>query len=96
MTDEEVERAIETLLNNQANFELQLEKTNQQIERTNQQLGILADSQNEFTQIAASAFESQAEVNANLRASLASLAETVSKLAATVERYLGDGGDGKP
>jgi prefoldin subunit 5 len=38
MTGDEVERAIETLLNNQANFEVQLEKTNQQLGQTNQQV----------------------------------------------------------
>jgi chromosome segregation ATPase len=38
MTGDEVERAIETLLNNQDNFEVQLEKTNQQLGQTNQQV----------------------------------------------------------
>jgi two-component system CheB/CheR fusion protein len=38
MTPEEIERAIETLLNNQANYELQLERTNRQLEQTNDQL----------------------------------------------------------
>jgi ABC-type transporter Mla subunit MlaD len=38
MTPEEIERAIETLLNNQANYELQLERTNQQVEQTSKQL----------------------------------------------------------
>jgi chromosome segregation ATPase len=39
MTPEEMERAIEIVLNNQANFEVQLEKTIRQVEETNQQLG---------------------------------------------------------
>ncbi len=89
MTNEEVERAIETLLQNQANFEIQLEKTNQQVERTSHQLGILAESQNEFTQIVTRAFESQAEINSSLRASVSSLAETV-------ERFINNGRNGKP
>lgn len=88
MTNEQVERAIETLLRNQSNFELQLEKTNQQIERTNQQLGILADSQNEFTEIVTQAFESQAKVNNDLRSSVNSLTETVKALAETVDRFI--------
>ena len=39
MTPEEIERAFEIVLNNQANFEIQLEKTNRQVEETNRQLG---------------------------------------------------------
>jgi chromosome segregation ATPase len=38
MTPEEIERAIETLLNNQANHELQLERTSQQLAQTDKQL----------------------------------------------------------
>jgi prefoldin subunit 5 len=38
MTSDQVERAIETLLTNQATFETQLERTNQQIEQTNRQI----------------------------------------------------------
>ncbi|HEX8652969.1 MAG TPA: hypothetical protein VF708_19290 [Pyrinomonadaceae bacterium] len=39
MTPEEMERAIEIVLNNQAHFEVQLEKTIRQVEETNRQLG---------------------------------------------------------
>jgi septal ring factor EnvC (AmiA/AmiB activator) len=39
MTPEEMERAIEIVLNNQASFEVQLEKTIRQVEETNRQLG---------------------------------------------------------
>ena len=63
MTSEEMERAIETLLNNQANYELQLEQTNRQIEQTNKQLGILAESQRELAQIVLQHVESQGEIN---------------------------------
>ena len=38
MTSEEMERAIEILLNNQARYELQLEQTNRQLEQTNEQV----------------------------------------------------------
>lgn len=63
MTSEEMERAIETLLNHQANYGLQLEQTNRQIEETNKQLGILAESQREFMQIVLPHIESQGEIN---------------------------------
>ena len=38
MTGDEMQSAIEFLLRNQANFEVQLEKTNQQLARTDKQL----------------------------------------------------------
>jgi chromosome segregation ATPase len=38
MTPEEIERAFEIVLNNQANFEIQLEKTNRQVDATNRQV----------------------------------------------------------
>ena len=46
MTGEEMERAVEIILNNQANFELQFEKTNQQIEETNKRLSIFIEETN--------------------------------------------------
>ena len=42
MTGEEMERAIEFLLQGRANFETRLEQTNQQIAETNRQLQITA------------------------------------------------------
>jgi hypothetical protein len=55
MTSEEMERAIEILLNNQASYEHQFERTNRQIEQTNRQLertdkqlGILVETQRKF------------------------------------------------
>jgi hypothetical protein len=88
MTSEEMERAIETLLNNQANYELQLEQTNRQIEQTNKQLGILAESQREFMQIVLQHVESQGEINKAIRGSIRDLSNTV-------ERYISEGRNGK-
>jgi chromosome segregation ATPase len=48
MTSDEMQSAIEFLLRNQANFEVQLEKTNQQLARTDQQLE-RTDQQMELT-----------------------------------------------
>lgn len=47
MTSEEMERAIEILLNNQARYELQQEQTNQQLRETNEQTGALFKQTNE-------------------------------------------------
>jgi chromosome segregation ATPase len=95
MTPEEIERAIETLLNNQANYELQLERTNQQLERTNQQLehtgrqvAMLAESQREFMQVVLQHIESQGEINKAIRGSIRDLSNTV-------ERYISEGRNGK-
>lgn len=89
MTGEEVERAIETLLDNQATFETQLERTNQQLERTNQQieqtnrrLEMHAESQTEFIQVVLKHIEAQGETNHSMRSAvqnLASVVETLSK-----------------
>jgi hypothetical protein len=95
MTPEEIERAIETLLNNRANYELQLEKTNRQLEQTNRQLeqtnkqvGMLAESQREFMQIVLQHIESQGEINKAIRGSIRDLSNTV-------ERYISEGRNGK-
>jgi DNA polymerase elongation subunit (family B) len=96
MTNEEFERAIEHILNLQANFEVQLEKTNQQlaetdaqvkrtsrqIEETNKRLDIYAETQTEFIKIVTKHIEAQGEINASLRASLA---RTDSRLDALID-----------
>ncbi len=38
MTNEEMERAIETVLNNQANYKIQLERTNKRLELIDKRL----------------------------------------------------------
>ena len=84
MTGGEMERAVEIILNNQANFELQVEKTNQQIEETNKRLGtfiedtdkrfgIFAETQTEFIQITLRHIEAQGEINSSLRVMLREL-----------------------
>lgn len=82
MTGEEVERAIETLLGNQATFETQLERTNRQIEQTNRRLEMHAESQTEFIQVVLKHIEAQGEINASMRSAmqnLTSIVETLSK-----------------
>jgi len=94
MTGEEMERAIEIILNNQANFELQFEKTNQQIEETNKRLslfigetdkrfGIFAETQTEFIQITLRHIEAQGEINASIRSTVREIKETTRELKET-------------
>lgn len=66
MTNEEMERGIEFLLKNQANFEAQLLQTSQQVE-------MLARTQVEFTQFVRSNLEAQSELNQSLREAVRAL-----------------------
>ncbi len=81
MTGEEMERAIEFLLQSHATFESRLdrivetmerrsEETDRRFVQTNKQIEILADSQNDLTQI-------------------------VARLADSVERFISQGGNGQ-
>jgi hypothetical protein len=76
MTGEEMERAIEFLLKQQANFEAQLTQTSKQIEA-------LAKTHAEFTGFARSNLETQSELNRSLRETVRAL--TISQ-ARTDER----------
>jgi len=81
MTNEEMERSIEFLLNSQASLETkieqtneqvkqtsrQIEQTNRQMEQTNKRLDMYAETQNEFMQIVLRHIEAQGEINASLR-----------------------------
>jgi hypothetical protein len=85
MTNDEVERAIEILLNNQANFDVRLvklaeqsERTDRQVQETSRQLAVTnmrleayAETQAQFIQVVTRHIEAQGEINASLRASLA-------------------------
>ncbi len=87
MTGEEMERAIEFLLQgqanfdtrlehllqNQANFDARLEQTNLQVAETSRQLQAYAETQTEFIQIVTRHIEAQVEINASLRESIREL-----------------------
>lgn len=95
MTSEEMERAIEILLNNQASYEHQFEQTNRQIEQTNRQLeqtngqlAILAETQREFMEVVIQHIEAQGKINKAIRGSIRDLSKTV-------ERYINEGRNGK-
>lgn len=77
MTGDEMERAIEFILQSQANHESRLgeltEKTNQlaeQIAETNRIVRLHAETQTAFIQIVTRHIEAQVEINASLRASI--------------------------
>jgi chromosome segregation ATPase len=77
MNSDEMQSAIEFLLRNQANFEVQLEKTNQQLAQTNEQLA-RTDQQLELT--------NQQLEQTNQGVSL--LAQQISSMADTQSEFL--------
>jgi uncharacterized protein involved in exopolysaccharide biosynthesis len=103
MTGEEMERALEFLLQSQANYDArlgqtnarleqtnkQLEQTNQQIAETSRQLQAYAETQTEFIQIVTTSISRLAE--AQTRSD-----ERLDNLTALVERFISQGKDGKP
>jgi len=107
MTGEEMERAIEFLLQGQANHQLRLDELTQQLAETNRVVQLNAETQTQFIQIMTQHIEAQGEINASLRAAInrmdARITQTdarttqtdvrLDRLEALVERYLeGRGG----
>lgn len=74
MTNEEVERAIEFLLKNQANFDSRLEQTNQQLTETNRQLALYTETQSEFMQTVLRYMDFQNNQNTEFRQAIRELA----------------------
>lgn len=90
MTGKEMERAIEFLLQSQASFESQLEKTNQQLELTDQRVSTLAETQTEFIQMMLQHVEAQREINASLRRTTSDLSQTMGALAEVTQQRISD------
>ena len=70
MTGDEMERAIEFLLQGQANHEARLGELTEQIAETNRIVRLHAETQTQFIQIVTRHIETQVEINASLRASI--------------------------
>jgi methyl-accepting chemotaxis protein len=95
MTGEEMERALEFLLQSQANYDARLEQTNARLEQTNQQIAetsrqlqSYAETQTEFIQIVTTSISRLAE--AQTRSD-----ERLNNLTALVERFVSESRDGK-
>jgi len=86
MTNEEMKRALEFLVKNQASFDDRLEQTNQQIAETNRQLQVYAETQTEFIQIVTRTLEAQAEINASFRVAIARIDERGNKTDERLDR----------
>lgn len=82
MTGEEMERAIEFLLQNQATLE-------RRVEQTQTQLSQVVESISELNRVVQMQATSQAELNQMLTRAVAGLAEAQAKTEAKVDRLAG-------
>jgi prefoldin subunit 5 len=110
MTNEEMERAIEFLLNSQAKFEVRLEQTIEQVNRNSTQLGQLTERVDSIsTQVESltsqlgTVIETQDEFMQVVLKHItaqgeinASVRDTLHLLTTTVERHLNESHHGKP
>ena len=81
MTGDEMERAIEFLLQSQA-------KAEAQIAETNRQLADYAETQSVFIQTVTRALEAQDQINASLRAADTRTDERLNKLIGLFEQHI--------
>jgi hypothetical protein len=95
MTGEEMERAIEFLLQSQANYESRLtdisarqDRTDAQIAETNRIVRLNAETVTTFIQTVTRALEGQDKINANLRAVDARTDERLNKLIGLFEQHI--------
>jgi hypothetical protein len=95
MTGDEMERAIDFLLQGQANHEARLgeltDNVNQLTEHvaeTNRLMQLHAETQTQFIQIVTRQIEAQGEINASLRANINRTDVRLDRLEAVVERYI--------
>ncbi|HEX6622574.1 MAG TPA: hypothetical protein VF064_02595 [Pyrinomonadaceae bacterium] len=95
MTGEEMERAIEFLLQNHATHEERLRQTQQQIAETNRIMQMHAETQTEFIKIVTKAIGDLAEALQRTAEAQRRTDDRVDRLAATVERFISEGRDGK-
>ncbi|HVG30131.1 MAG TPA: hypothetical protein VM864_10560 [Pyrinomonadaceae bacterium] len=94
MTGEEMERAIEFLLKNQAGFDMKLDRladqvteTSKQVAEMNGRLQMHAESQADFVRVVTSHIEAQGHINADVRTTLVRISEDLRSLATTVRRF---------
>jgi tryptophan 2,3-dioxygenase len=88
MTGEEMERAIEFLLQSQARVEAQIAETQRQLAETERQLAAYVETQSIFIQTVTRALEAQDEINASMRAADARTDERLNKLIGLFEQHI--------
>jgi len=88
MTGEEMERAIEFLLQGQANQQAKLDELTQQVLETGRQLSAYAETQSVFIHTVTRSLEAQDGINASLRAADARTDERMNKLIGLFEQHI--------
>lgn len=88
MTGEEMERAIEFLLQSQANLEAQQRRTDEQIAETGRQLQAYAQTQSEFIRVTTESITRLAEAQERTDARLAKTDERLNKLIGLFEQHI--------
>jgi prefoldin subunit 5 len=88
MTGEEMERAIEFLLKNQADLSERMDRTDAQIAETNRIIQLNAETVTTFIQTVTRSLEAQDKINANLRAADARTDERLNKLIGLFEQHI--------
>jgi predicted nucleic acid-binding Zn-ribbon protein len=101
MTNEEMERGIEFLLNHQAGFEARLAQieareaqTQTQLAQTSKQVEMLAQMQAEFTKFVRSNLEAQSELNTSLRETVRALTVAQARTDERLGQLENDNGQG--
>jgi ABC-type transporter Mla subunit MlaD len=89
MTGEEMERAIEFLLQHQATLEGRIERTQMQLSETQAQLSETQAQIAELGRVVRMQAESQGQLNQTLTTAISALAEAQSKTEAKVDRLAG-------
>jgi chromosome segregation ATPase len=89
MTGEEMERAIEFLLQNQATIEERVTQTQEQLSATQTQLSATQTQIAELTNVVRMQADSQSQLNQTLTTAMTALAEAQSKSEAKVDRLAG-------
>jgi ABC-type transporter Mla subunit MlaD len=89
MTGEEMERAIEFLLQNQATLEQRVEQTQTQIAETQRQLGQAVEAVSELNRVVRMQADSQGQLNQTLTTAITALAEAQQKTEAKMDRLAG-------
>jgi ABC-type transporter Mla subunit MlaD len=90
MTDEEMERAIEFLVKNQASFDVRLEQTNEQIAETGRQLGIYAETQSQFIQIVTESMTKLADAQARTDNKISELSQKIAEVNARCNEQIAE------
>lgn len=95
MTGEEMERAIEFLLQSQASYESRLadisarqDRTDEQIAETNRQLATYAETQSQFIEIVTQAMANLADAQARTERTVNETNERLDKLIGLFEQHI--------